>query len=134
MFWIKFQTIVSKSFAWMKNNWKIPLLVAWTMVVWIIARRDSESIKKVLEARKESHKKEIETINKIHVEKMLKIKEINERYQQTISELERRFKEQDRELSKKHIEDVKSVVVKSKGNPDEIKRKIEEEFGIKFKN
>mgnify|MGYP004364069877 CR=1 FL=1 len=40
------------------------MLVAWTMIVWIVARRDSESIKKVLEARKESHKKEIETMSR----------------------------------------------------------------------
>ena len=134
MFWIKFQTIASKSLVWLKNNWKIPLLVFWTLLVWVIARRDSESIKKVLEAKKESHRKEIDTINRIHVEKMLKIKKINEKYQETISELEKKFREQDKELSEKHIEDVKSVVVESKGNPDEIKRKIEEEFGIVFKN
>ena len=35
-------------------------------------------------------------------------------------------------LSEKQKNDLKEVIIKSKGNPDEIRKKIEEEFGFNF--
>jgi len=134
MFFIKMQTFFSKVFCWLKNNWKIPFIVFWTGLVWFFARRDVESVKQVLKVRNESHKKQIDAINKRHVEKVLSIKKISEQYQKTIVELQKKFEEEQDALSEKQIEDVKEVVVKSKGDPEAIKRRIEREFGIKFKN
>ena len=50
-----------------------------------------------------------------------------------VIKLEKEFENQNKKLSKKHIKDVKEIVIKSKGNPEEIIRKIENDFGIKFK-
>ena len=69
----------------------------------------------------------------MHKDEILRLKGLQEQYVKTIQELEGKFKAQEKQLSKKQVEDVKDIVIKSKGNPEEIKRKIEDEFGIKFK-
>ena len=73
-------------------------------------------------------------LKRIHRDEVLKLKDLQQEYLQTLEELEKKFKEQNQQLSEKHVEDVKKIVIKSKGNPEEIKRKIENEFGIKFTN
>ena len=133
MTWLLFKTWTSKSWSWLKHNWKIPLLVVWSVMVYIFSRRNTEALKQVLELNKKSHREEIEAINRAHKDEIIKLRNLQLKYRDTISKLEKEFDIQNKELSEKHIEDVKEIVIKSKGNPNEIIRKIEDDFGIKFK-
>ena len=90
-------------------------MIAWTIVTVIFARRNTEALKDVISAKQQSHKREVELLKSAQA-------------------LERKFDEQNKQLSEKQAEDVKEIVIKSKGNPEEIKRKIENEFGITFVN
>ena len=133
MTWLFFKTWASKSWSWLKHNWKIPLLLAWSVMVFIFSRRNSEALQQVIELNKESHKQEIEAINRAHKDEIIKLRNLQLKYKDAISKLQKEFDKQNEELSEKHIEDVKEIVIKSKGNPEEIIRKIEDDFGIKFK-
>ena len=134
MTWLAIKEFSSKSWAWLKTHWQVPFLMVWTLVTFLIARRNTDALVDVLKIKKEAHKKEIETLNRNHRDEIIKLKGLQAEYVRTIEQLESKFDEQQRKLSEKQVEHVKEVVIKSKGNPEEIKRKIENEFGIKFKN
>ena len=131
--WLVFKSGIEKAWVWLKHNWKVPLLVAWSLGIYILSRRNTQAIKDVLDSSKKAHREEVEAINRIHKDEILKLKNLQKEYKDTISKLEKKFEEENRELSEKHAEDVKEIVIKSRGNPEEIIRKIENDFGIKFK-
>jgi hypothetical protein len=134
MQWAVIKITLKKAWVWLKTYWQVPFLLAWTLVIYLFARRNTDALLQVLEIKKQSHKEEVEALNKSHKDEILKLKGIQAEYLKTIEQLESKFEEQQRKLSEKQVEHVKEVVIKSKGNPEEIKRKIENEFGIKFKN
>ena len=132
MSWLAIKLFFKKTWTFLKEHWQLPFIVLWTLVTVILSRRNTEALKDVLSAKQASHKKEVEMLKRTHRDEVLKLKSLQEQYVKTIEQLEQKFKEQDQELSEKHTEDVKEIVIKSKGNPEAIRRKIEDEFGIKF--
>ena len=131
---VSHKTAFQENVVFLKEHWQIPFVILWTIVTVILSRRNTEALKDVISAKQKSHRKQVETLKRIHKDEILKLKNLQEEYVKTIEQLEEKFKEQEKELSEKHIEDVKEIVIKSKGNPEAIKRKIENEFGIKFIN
>ncbi len=134
MTWLATKLFFKKTWSFLKEYWQIPFIFLWTLATIVLTRRNTDALKEVISAKQQSHKKEIETLEKIHSDEIIKLKGVQEEYLRTIEQLEAKFKKQNIELSKKQVEDVKKIVVKSKGNPEEIIRKIENDFGIKFKN
>lgn len=134
MSWLATKLFIQRTWSFLREHWQIPFMALWTIVTVVLARRNSEALKDVISAKQQSHKKEVEALKRLHKDEVLRLKNLQEEYVKTIEQLEQKFKEQDQELSEKHVEDVKEIVIKSKGNPEAIKRKIENEFGIKFVN
>ena len=134
MTWLATKLFFKKTWSFLKEYWQIPFIFLWTLTTIVLTRRNTDALKEVISAKQQSHKKEIETLEKAHSDEIIKLKGVQEEYLRTIEQLEAKFKKQNIELSKKQVEDVKKIVVKSKGNPEEIIRKIENDFGIKFKN
>ena len=133
MTWILVKEYFEKSWIWLKTHWQVPFLVVWSIAVYLCTRKNTDALLDVIEAKETSHKKEVEALKRSHKDEILKLRGLQAEYVKTIKELEANFEQQKRELSKKQVEDVKQIVIKSKGNPEEIKRKIENEFGIRFK-
>ena len=133
MTWVLIKEYAEKSWVWLKTNWQVPFLVVWSVVVYLLSRRNTDALLEVIKTKDQSHKREVEALQKSHKDEVLKLKGLQVEYVKTIKELEENFKQQEKELSEKQVEDVKQIVIKSKGDPEEIKRKIEDEFGIKFK-
>jgi hypothetical protein len=77
-------------------------------------------------------KKQIEVLRRSHNKEILKRDGLIEQYEETIAKIEKTYAEEKKELSRREKEIIKEVVVKSKGNVDEIKQKIEKEFGLQF--
>ena len=134
MSWLATKLFLKKTWSFLKEHWQLPFIAVWTIITIILSRRNTDALKEVISAKQDSHKKEVEMLKRIHRDEVLKLKDLQQEYLQTLEELEKKFKEQNQQLSEKHVEDVKKIVIKSKGNPEEIKRKIENEFGIKFTN
>ena len=134
MQWLVIKTSLKKSWVWLKHNWKVPLLVVWSILIYVLSRKNAEALEEVIQTNKESHRKEVEALNRLHREELIKLRNLQAEYRDTISKLEEKFAEQNKKLSEKQIEDVKEIVLKSKGKPEEIIRKIENDFGIKFKD
>ena len=124
---------MEKSYTWLKHNWKIPFIIIYTFAVYALSRRNTDALKDVMESQKEAHKNELKVLSDTHNDQILKLKGLQKQYEDTIFELQDRFKKEEKDLTEKQTKEIKKIVIKSKGNPEEIKRKIENEFGIKFK-
>tara|TARA_Y100000114_G_C11751528_1_gene324570 strand:- start:83 stop:487 length:405 start_codon:yes stop_codon:yes gene_type:complete len=132
MTWILFKSSVKRIWAWLKHYWQVPFIIAWTIVVYIFSRRNSDAIIEVLHAKHDSYKKQIEVLRDSHNNEILKREELYKKYENTIKEIENNFKEKQKKLTKKQKDDIKKVVIKSKGNSDEIKKRIQEQFGFTY--
>ena len=132
MTWILFKFHCKKIWSWLKHNWKVPAILLWTVVVYLASRGNTQAMEDVLEAKKRAHKEEIDILNKTHSSELERIKNVQQQYVETINNLEAKFKEENKQLSQSQKKQIKKVVTKSKGDPSEIKKQIEKEFGIKF--
>ena len=56
----------------MKENWKIPFLVVWSIVIWALSRKNAEAALDVLEAKKESYDKQIISLKENHNKELTK--------------------------------------------------------------
>ena len=117
---------------WIREHWQIPFLVVWTIVVYVLTRRNTDALLEVVEAKKESYRKQLEVLRESHNDEILKRDKLFQRYENALQEVEEKFKEKEKELTESHKSEIKEVVTKSKGDPDEIRKRIEEEFGFKF--
>ena len=132
MTWLTAKLFFKKIWLWAKEHWQIPFLVVWTVIVFILSRRNSGAIIETMNARQESYKKQIQILKSTHNEEILKRENLLRQYEETISEIENRFEKEKKSLTELQKDDIKEVVIKSKGNPEAIRKKIEEEFGFVF--
>ena len=121
-----------KAWEWLKENWQLPFIFGWTIIIWILTRRNSQAIIEVLEAKNESHKKQIKALKETHMDELLKRDQLLDTYQQTVEKIKRDFEFGKLKLSQEQEEEIKKFVVDSKGNPDEIREKIESTFGFTY--
>lgn len=132
MSWLALKAFASKAWLWLKTYWYFPAIVLWSIIVYIFSRRNSDAIIETLNARKESYKKQIDTINSVHRDEIIKRERLIREYENTISALDEAYREKKEKLTELQKEKVKDVIIKSRKQPDEIIKRIEEEFGIKY--
>ena len=130
--WIAFKKAASTCWLWLKNHWQIPFIIAWSMLVYFISRRNSDAIIEVLNARKDSYEKQLNDLKKRHNNEIIERDKLIKRYHDAVSLIEKKYAEKEKELSLKEKKRVKQIVSDSKGNPDVIKKEIEKSFGFNF--
>ena len=132
MEWIAFKKAASTCWLWLKNHWQIPFIIAWSMLVYFVSRRNSDAIIEVLNARKDSYEKQLNDLKKRHNNEIIERDKLIKRYHDAVSLIEKKYAEKEKELSLKEKKRVKQIVSDSKGNPDVIKKEIEKSFGFNF--
>ena len=132
MTWILFKSYFKKSWLWLKEHWQLPFLLVWSIGIYILTRRNTDALLEVMEAKKESYRKQVEVLRSTHNDEILKRDMLTEEYDSTLKKVKEVYDSEDAKLSEKHKNEIKEVIIKSKGDPSEIKRRIEKEFGIKF--
>ena len=130
--WIIFKNKFLACWLWLKEHWQIPFLVVWTLLVFVMTRRNTDALVEVIQAKKQSYKDQIEVLKNSHRDEILKRDRLLQEYEQNLLLLEDEFKKRNEKISEDHKKALKDVIIKSKTNPDEIRRRIEEEFNFKF--
>jgi flagellar biosynthesis/type III secretory pathway M-ring protein FliF/YscJ len=125
------KTFFKKAWVWLKHNWKVPLIVLYTIVLWLFFRRRDKA-REVLEVRAESYEAQIEVINKAHTEEIKKRDQVLKQYVDIISQLEKEYAEKKKDLDKKKKKEVKELVEKYYNKPDDLAREIAEKFGLEY--
>ena len=93
------KAFLSKSWLWLKNHWQVPLMLAWTLLVYIMSRRNSDAMIEVLDAKKDSYNKQLEELRKRHANEIAEREKILSEYHKTISEIEKKYEEDKRKLT-----------------------------------
>lgn len=113
---------------WLRENWKVPLIVIWSIVVWALSRKNAQAAMEVLEARKESYEKQIVQLKENHKRELSERDQNIKEYHKTLEEIEKKYSDKNVKITKANKKRVKEIVQDSKGNPDVVKQKIEELF------
>ena len=114
----------------MKENWKVPFLVVWSIIIWALSRKNAEAALDVLAAKKESYDKQIIFLKENHNKELTKRDLLIKQYHETIKDLEEKYAQKNAILTKKNKEKVKQVVEEMEGDPDAVQKKIEELFNF----
>ena len=80
---------------WIREHWQIPFLVVWTIVVYVLTRRNTDALLEVVEAKKESYRKQLEVLRESHNDEILKRDKLFQRYENALQEVEEKFKEKE---------------------------------------
>tara|TARA_Y100000592_G_scaffold100338_1_gene179984 strand:+ start:4318 stop:4704 length:387 start_codon:yes stop_codon:yes gene_type:complete len=123
---------ITKAWLWIKQNWKVPAVVLWTIVVWIFSRKNAEVALEVLDVKKQSYEKQIAFLKQAHKKELSEKDKLVIKYHDTIEKLEKEFSQKEKELTEKEKKLVKEIIEESKDNPDEVKRKVEDLFGFDY--
>ena len=123
---------IKKAWAWLKEYWKIPALIVYTIIMAVVFRRNTQALKETLEIKRESYEAQLKALSGLHEEELLKRDGLIEQYQDIVTKLEADFKKKNKVLEKEHRERIRKVILESKKNPEEIKKKIQNMFGFRY--
>ena len=130
--WEASKLFLSKAWIWSKHHWKIIALVAWTIVIWFVSRKNARAMLKVIEVSRKSYEDEIEVLNRTHEEEQKKKAEAIERYHHILDSIEEKYKEQSDKLTFEKRARIKQLV-DSYGNDREVLNEaLKDEFGFEY--
>ncbi len=121
---------IKLAWIWLRENWKIPFLVIWSIVVWAISRKNAEAALEVLAAKKESYDKQIVILKENHKKELTKRDLLVKQYHETVKDLEEKYAQKSAMLTNKEKEKVKQVVEEMEGDSDAVQKRIEELFNL----
>ena len=85
---------------WLRENWRIPFLIMWSIVIWALSRKNAQAAMDVLEARKESYDKQIIELKENH-QKELSARDIElKKYHETLDLIEKKYNEKSVKITK----------------------------------
>jgi hypothetical protein len=132
MSWLVVRKTLKSCWVWLKTYWQVPLLIIWSIIVYVLSKRNTDALVEVMEARKESYEKQINELKIRHNNEIIERDRLIKQYHETVSAIEKKYEEQQKKLKAKEKRKIKEIVEKSKGEPDVIKAEIEKSFGFVF--
>ena len=132
MTWLTLVLYSKKIWVWCKHYWKILALALWTLVVFLIARKNVRAYKKVLDTTVENYKKEVEVLENSHKEEIRKRDEAIKKHNDDIKKLEERYAGDKQELDVKKRSRYLELVKMYDTDPENINKILQEEFGFKY--
>jgi len=128
---LKTKTFFKKAWVWLKHNWKVPLVILYTLALWFLFRK-KDAAYQVLEERNNSYKKQIDAINEIHNEEIEKRNKILENYNDILKDLEKQYEKDNLELDKNKKKEIKKLVEEYNEKPDELAKLLAEKYGLEY--
>ena len=132
MTWLAVTQAFEKSWTWLKENWKVPAIIVYTIVIGVLFRRNSEALKEALDAKKKSYEEQVAVLRRTHNQEILKRDGLIEEYEKIVEKLNKDFEQKNRALKEEEKEEIKEILIKSKKNPEIVKEKIRDLFGFNY--
>jgi|TARA_R100000030_G_scaffold73068_1_gene56375 Sec-independent protein translocase protein TatA len=132
MTWLTFVLHSKKIWLWCKHHWKILAIALWTLVVFVVARKNVRAYKKVLDTTLENYKKEVEVLENSHKEEIRKRDEAIQKHNDNIRKLEEKYAGDKQELSVEKRSRYLELMKLYDSDPESINKILEEEFGFKY--
>ena len=132
MNWAVIKHALKKLWTWVKNYWYVPALLAYTLVLMVVFRRDGESALRVLDVTRDSYKKQINVLNETHEEEIRKRDEINKKYNKVMEDVESRHDNNLIILNKEKKRRVKDLIERHHDDPEHLTQLLKLTFGIHY--
>jgi|GEM_PF-4427832 plasmid maintenance system antidote protein VapI len=120
-YWAKKLAILGKNYWWV-----FPLVV----LAFFLSKYKPYSLAGLYTKKKDIAKKELEELESIHAEEVKEILEVEKHTSEQISLVEKKLVEKKETLKREHKKRIKEIVKESKDEPDEMAKKIADEFGF----
>ena len=127
-----FKLLVKKSWTWLKTYWYFPIVLLYTIVLWVFFRKDAATAVGVLEIRSDSYKKQIEVINETHEAEIKKKEELNKVFNETIEKVEVELVKKNETLDRNKKKRIKEIVEKHSDEPKILAHLVKEAFGFEI--
>jgi len=131
MSWLAITVFFKKAWVWLKKNWYAPVVVIYTLVLWLVFRR-GDAAYEVLKVRDKSYKEQIKAINDAHDAEIAKRNEVLKKYTEIISALEKEYAENKLTLETKKKKEIKKIVEEYKDDPAGLAKMMSEKFGFLY--
>lgn len=115
---------------WLRENWKVPFIIVWSILIWAISRKNAQAVVDVLEAKKESYEKQIVELKENHERELSERDQNIKKYHQVVEEIEKKYQSKGAKITKANKKKIKELVLESKESPDVVKEKIETLFNF----
>ena len=132
MTWLTLLLYSKKAWVWCKHHWKILAIALWTLVVFLIARKNVRAYKKVLDTTIENYKKEVQVIEDSHKQEIQKRDEVIKKHNEDIRKLEEKYAGDKHQLGIKKRSRYLELVKMYESDPENINKIPQEEFGFKY--
>lgn len=129
MLWVRLKIAA----IWCRQHWRWLVLSIAFIVVYLLGKRGSKSIKLQAELARKQYLKEKEAIQKSHDLEIQKREEAEKRYSDAVVLIEKKHEKDKENLTRAKKEEIKRMVRKAKEDPTEIDRILEQQLGIKKK-
>jgi len=129
MTWLAITEALSKVWSWLKENWKVPFVVAYTIVIWVLARGNTGALRDALDARKEAHREEVNSLKENHKKELESRDQALVNYREAMARVEQEFRRRGERLEEHHKKRVREI---ASSDAALVREKIEKEFGFKY--
>lgn len=130
--WLTTKVFLKKAWIWIKTHWYIPVLLAYTVSLYIFFRRDSGAIIKMMEASKESYEKQLKAVDDSYQDELNKRDDLILKYQESLKKIEEEYKIKIEDLDKKQKEEVVKIVEENKDKPDVLAKELADLLGADY--
>jgi len=128
---LAFRTIVKKVWVWLKHNWYVPAVIAYTLVLWLLFRNKTEAMD-ILELRANSYRDQIRVIEDAHKKELKKRDDILVKYHNILEVLEKDYEERSLVLDKKKKKEIKRIVEEYNERPADLAKILAEQYGLDY--
>ena len=132
MTWIAAKLFFGKTWVWIKTYWYVPAVLIYTIVLWVLFRRNGAAALEVLKTSKESYEAQIKAMEEAHAREIEARDMALAQYESIISALEQEYAANRETLSREKRNKIKEYINQYGEDPDELARVIEEKFGIEY--
>ena len=132
MTWLAVTLYAKKIWLWSKHHWKILALGLWTIVVFVVSRKNVAAYKKVLNSTIENYKKEVDILENSHKEEINKRNDAIKKHNEDIAKLEKNYSGEIERLGVDKRSRYLELLALYDTDPENVNKLIEQEFGFKY--
>ena len=131
MTWLLAKKYLKLTAAFCRQHWRWLVAVIAFVVVYSLGKKSAGAVRLQADLAKEQWKRDKEAIEKAHELEIKKREKANKRYIEAVKQIEEKYEKDKWNITHSKKEEIKGLVRKSKTDPDEIDRILEQELGIK---
>ena len=131
MTWLIAKKYLKLTAAFCRQHWRWLVAVIAFVVVYSLGKKSAGAVRLQADLAKEQWRRDKEAIEKAHELEIKKREEANKRYTEAVKQIEEKYEKDKWNITHSKKEEIKGLVRKSKTDPDEIDRILEQELGIK---